>query len=145
LSTATTGGAPVSLTVSVGNASAYRLSAASTNIAAGASDALTLKLVDQYQNVITTFSGDKNLTFSGLSASTNGTQPTVTDKTTTPVNLGMATTITFASGSGRHGRSIIHCHHRRDERHTDGFSRRPKCFPPQRRHRDAHGRGSRCP
>src|SRR5439155_5555933 len=66
LSTSTTGGAGVSLTVSASAASPYRITAASATPTAGASDALTLKLVDQHQNVVTSFNGDKNLTFSGL-------------------------------------------------------------------------------
>src|SRR5262249_18751620 len=78
LSSTSTGGSGVSLTVSAAIANAYRLTAASTT--AGASDQLTITLVDQFGNTVTGFSGDKTLTFSGLSTSPSGAVPTVTDK-----------------------------------------------------------------
>src|SRR3989442_418445 len=87
LSTSTTGGAGVSLTVSVAAQSGYRITAASATPTAGASDALTIKLVDQYQNVVTSFSGDKTLMFSGLGNAPAGTIPTVTSKTASPGDL----------------------------------------------------------
>jgi hypothetical protein len=97
LSTSSTGGAGVSLTVSPAAASAYRISAATTTPQAGVADQLTITQVDAYQNV-TALSGTKNLTFGGLSAGTDGTAATVTDNTGAAKNLGTATTITFASG-----------------------------------------------
>src|SRR5205814_1812157 len=81
LSTSTTGGAGVSLTVSPAAQSAYRIAAASTTPTAGASDALTIKLVDQYHTLLTTFHGDKILTFTGLGNAPDGSVPTVTSKT----------------------------------------------------------------
>src|SRR3989442_1051096 len=107
LSTLTTGGAGVSLTVSAAAQSGYRITAASATPTAGASDALTIKLVDQYQNVVTTFNGDKNLTFSGLGNAPSGTVPTVTSKTGSAVNLGTAELITFTSGVSSAGGSLI--------------------------------------
>src|SRR5439155_1539878 len=99
--------AGVSLTVAPAAPSAYRITAASATPTAGASDALTIKLVDQYQNVVTSFNGDKNLTFSGLANAPGGTVPTVTSKTGSPVNFGTATTITFASGQSSAGGSLV--------------------------------------
>src|SRR5438094_335009 len=51
-----------------GVASAYRITAATTSPVAGASDGLTIRLVDQFGNTVTTFTGDKTLTFNGLGA-----------------------------------------------------------------------------
>src|SRR5205085_1452386 len=49
-----------------GVATAYRITAATSSPVAGASDALTIRLVDQFGNTVTSFTGDKTLTFSGL-------------------------------------------------------------------------------
>jgi streptogramin lyase len=67
-------------------------------VAAGSSDQLTIKRVDQYGNTITNFTGDLSLTFSGLGTSGSGSVPTVTDKTGAVVNLGTVTTISFTNG-----------------------------------------------
>ena len=72
----------IAFTINAAVASAYRITAASATPAPGMADALTIKLVDQYSNTVTTFNGDKTLTFSGLAVAKNGTtHPTVTDKT----------------------------------------------------------------
>ena len=106
LSTSTTGGTGVSLTVAAAGDSAYRITAASTTPVAGASDALTITLVDQYQNV-SSYSGDKTLTFSGLGTAPGGAVPTVTSKTGSAVNQGSAVTITFASGVNLAGGTLV--------------------------------------
>ena len=101
----TTGGVITSTTTSpafaitFAAANAYRITdAASGSPVAGAGDQLTITLVDQFGNTVTSFSSDKTLTFSGLSTADNGTHPTVTDKTGSAVNLGTTEAITFASG-----------------------------------------------
>ncbi len=76
--------------------SAYQITAATTTPTAGVGDALTIKLVNAAGDVITSFTGDTNLTFSGLS-SANGT-PTVTNKTGTAVALGSTVVIHFVNG-----------------------------------------------
>ncbi len=106
ITTSGTGGTGVSLTTGQAAANAYRLSAATTTPSVGAADAISLTLVDQYQNVIA-FSGDKSITFSGLGTSTNGTVPTVTSKTGAAVNQGTATTITFSNGTNSAGGSLV--------------------------------------
>src|SRR5205823_11329955 len=58
-----------------GVATAYRITAATSNPVAGASDGLTIRLVDQFGNTVTTFTGDKTLTFNGLGAAPNGQSP----------------------------------------------------------------------
>ena len=95
-------------TITAATANAYRITAATTTLSAAVGDALTVKLVDQFGNTVTTFNGDKNLTFSGLSVTNNGTtHPTVTDKTGAAVILGTVTTITFASGQSSTGGSLL--------------------------------------
>src|SRR5262249_33703082 len=74
-----------------GAANAYRITAATTTPVAGASDALTIRLVDRFGNTVTTFSGTKTLTFSGLGSAPDGSLSTVTDNTATAKNLGTAT------------------------------------------------------
>ena len=106
-STSTTGGSGASLTVNAGVFSAYRITAASSTPTAGQADALTIKQVDQYGNLVTTFSGAVNLTFSGLANSISGSIPTVTDNTGAAINLGATTAITFTSGVSTVGGSLI--------------------------------------
>ena len=96
-----------SFTVSPASANAYVIAANTTTPTAGVSDQLTIKLVDQFGNTVTSFGGDKNLTFSGLSTADNGTHPTVTSKTPSAVNLGTAELVTFTAGSSTAGGSLV--------------------------------------
>ncbi len=103
-----TGVASSSLTVSFATANAYRITdAASGTPMAGVGDQLTINLADQYGNTVTSFGGDKTLTFSGLSAADDGTLPTVTDKTGTAVNEGTSEVITFTAGLSSAGGSLV--------------------------------------
>jgi hypothetical protein len=105
----TTPGVVVSSTfdITVGAANAYRIAAFTTTPSPGASDRLTVTLVDAGGNTITSFTGDKTLTFSGLSTADDGTHPTVTDKTPSAVNVGSSELITFASGVSSAGGSLV--------------------------------------
>jgi hypothetical protein len=67
---------------------------------------LTLTLVDALK-VPVSYSGDKSLTFSGLSRAGDGTYPTVTDKNGAAVPLGTATTISFANAVSSAGGSLV--------------------------------------
>jgi len=93
-STGNTGGAPLSLNVSVGPDNAYRISAVTGSPVVGASDSLTISVVDQYQNLDTAYGSTPNITFGGLSTSPNGTAPTVNGTA-----FGTATAITFSGGT----------------------------------------------
>jgi hypothetical protein len=95
--------------ITVGAANAYRITANTTTPGAGASDQLTITLVDAGANTVTTFSGDKTLTFSGLATAGDGTYPTVTDKNGAAVNLGTSEATTFASGvsSSANGAAVL--------------------------------------
>ncbi|MGD0020625.1 MAG: hypothetical protein ABSD62_15400, partial [Candidatus Limnocylindrales bacterium] len=106
LTSAGTGGTTLTVSPTAGADSAYRITAASGTPTAGASDALTIKLVDQYQNV-SSYSGDKTLTFSGLGNAPAGNVPTVTSKAGTAVNLGTSEAITLASGTSSAGGSLV--------------------------------------
>ncbi|MEK7152821.1 MAG: hypothetical protein AAB834_02655, partial [Patescibacteria group bacterium] len=49
----------------------------------------------------TAYTGDKNLVFSGANASPSpATNPTATNKTSTAIDFGSTTVVTFASGAG---------------------------------------------
>ncbi len=77
---------------------AYKITATTTTPVPGAGNTLTITLVDQAGNVITSFTGDIDLTFSGLSVARDGTYPTVTGKDGAPVAQGTPTTLTFVNG-----------------------------------------------
>ena len=74
---------------------------------AGSAYALTITAVDQFQNTVTSVTGDHNFTFAGLTTADDGTLPTVTSKTGSAVTLGTAELITFASGVSSAGGSLI--------------------------------------
>ncbi|MDF0694885.1 invasin domain 3-containing protein, partial [Aquirufa sp. BABACH-43C] len=68
---------------------------------AGAAQTITLTAKDAEGNTVTGYSGDKTLTFSGATSSTNPvTAPTVTNKNATAINLGSSTVVTFTNGVG---------------------------------------------
>lgn len=74
------------------------LAAESATPAPAAADNLTITAQDAYENTVTSYTGSKNLTFSGASASPNGTAPTVANSSGTATNFGTATAIAFTSG-----------------------------------------------
>jgi hypothetical protein len=74
------------------------LAAASTVPAPAVADNLTITAQDAYENTVTTYTGAKNLTFSGAAASPNGTAPTVANSSGTATNFGVVTAISFTSG-----------------------------------------------
>ncbi|HEU4735544.1 MAG TPA: hypothetical protein VFS48_00765, partial [Solirubrobacterales bacterium] len=90
--------APLELTVAPLAAAKLVLTAATTTPAAGAADNLTTTAQDSYGNVATSYTGSKSLTFSGASASPNGTVPTVSDSSGAPIPFGNATAIDFSAG-----------------------------------------------
>ncbi len=86
------------VTVAPANASEFTLVPALTTLAAAATDSLTITALDPYGNVGTTYVGSHSLTFSGASASPNGTLPNVIDSAGATVNFGSPTAITFTAG-----------------------------------------------
>ena len=85
-------------TTTASTATKLILAAASTTPVPAAADNLTITAQDAYENTVTTYTGAKNLTFSGASASPNGTTPTVANSSGTATNFGTATAITFTAG-----------------------------------------------
>ncbi len=66
---------------------------------AGASQNLTITTEDSGSNTVTSYTGSKNLTFSGANSSTNpATAPTVKNSSGTAIAFGSTTAISFSSG-----------------------------------------------
>ncbi len=96
------------LTVAVSAAAASRLVVTgSASQTAGAAQALTITATDPYGNTDTTYTGAKNLTFSGANSSTNPvTAPTVTNNAAAATSFGSTTAVTFTSGVSSNGGSM---------------------------------------
>ncbi|MBF0396996.1 MAG: hypothetical protein HQK78_09500, partial [Desulfobacterales bacterium] len=88
-----------SIIVNSGPANYFKITGTST-ITAGTSQTITIKAYDQYGNVADTYSGDKNMVFSGANASKSpASSPTCSDKSGTDTAFGNSTTITFTNGT----------------------------------------------
>ncbi len=75
------------------------LAAQNTTTTAGVADNLTITAEDSGGNTVPTYTGLKNLTFTGANVAPNGTtHPTVTNSSGTAVNFGNTTAITFTNG-----------------------------------------------
>jgi gliding motility-associated-like protein len=81
-----------------GTASKLVITGSGTQVA-GISQNITITAKDAYGNTATTYTGDKSITFSGASASSDPvTTPTVKDKVGTAINFLVATTLSFTNG-----------------------------------------------
>jgi hypothetical protein len=89
---------PVLAQVTLGPASQFVLTAATTTPTAGAADNLTITAKDELGNTATTYTGSHTLTFGGAANSPNATVPTVSNASGTAVNFGSATAINFVNG-----------------------------------------------
>ncbi len=83
------------LAVNVGHAAAnyFAVTGTSATMTAGTSQTITVTLYDQFNNVATTYDGDKLLSFSGANVSELSNAPTVVSEV-----FGTQTTLTFADG-----------------------------------------------
>jgi hypothetical protein len=88
----------LAITVSAGAAAKLAIAAATLTPVAAAADILTITAQDTYGNTATGYTGSKNLTFSGATASPSGAAPTVANSSGTAISFGSATAITFTSG-----------------------------------------------
>jgi hypothetical protein len=88
----------VTVTVSSGTATKLVLTSSTTTPVAAANFNLTTTAQDAYGNTATGYTGSKNITFSGASASPSGALPTVVNSTGTVVNFGSPTALNFSSG-----------------------------------------------
>jgi hypothetical protein len=98
----------LALTVAAGTATKLALAAATTTPVAAANDDLTTTAQDTYGNTAPAYTGAKNITFSGASASPSGALPTVVNSSGTAINFGSVTALTFSAGvatvsSGKNG------------------------------------------
>jgi hypothetical protein len=75
-----------------------QLTAVTTTVVAGATDNLTITALDASNNVVTTYTGPKSLTFTGAGISPSGQSPTVTPTTGAAVSFGTTTTVSFTNG-----------------------------------------------
>jgi len=88
----------VTVTLAAGALTKLALSSSTATPTAGTGFNVTTTAQDAYGNTVTAYTGSKNITFSGASASPAGTLPTVVNSGTTAVNFGSPTALTFASG-----------------------------------------------
>ncbi|WP_459471052.1 invasin domain 3-containing protein [Aquirufa beregesia] len=87
-----------SITINPGSANRLVITGTGTQIA-GNTQTITITAKDASGNTITSYAGDKALTFSGaLSSLSPVTTPKVTDKNSNQVSMGTAATITFTNG-----------------------------------------------
>jgi hypothetical protein len=91
---------PTAVTVTVGAGTATKLvlsSSTATPVAATGFN-LTTTAQDVYANTATGYTGSKNITFAGATASPSGAQPTVVNAAGTAINFGTAAALTFTNG-----------------------------------------------
>ncbi len=88
----------VTVTVSPGAATKLVLTSSTLTPVAAANFNLTTTAQDAYGNTATAYTGSKNITFSGASASPSGALPTVVNSAGTVVNFGSPTALTFTAG-----------------------------------------------
>jgi len=88
----------VTVTVAPGTATKLVLSSSTLTPVAATGFNITTTAQDAYGNTATGYTGSKNITFSGASASPSGALPTVVNSAGTVVNFGTATALSFSSG-----------------------------------------------
>ncbi len=88
----------VTVTLAPGAASKFTLSSSTITPTAGTGFNVTTTAQDVYGNTATTYTGSKNITFSGASASPAGTLPTVVNASNVATNFGSPTALTFTNG-----------------------------------------------
>jgi len=88
----------VTVTVAAGTATKLVLSSSTATPVAATGFNLTTTAQDVYGNTATGYTGAKNITFAGATASPSGALPTVVSSAGTAVNFGTATALNFTSG-----------------------------------------------
>ncbi|MBF0397942.1 MAG: DUF1566 domain-containing protein, partial [Desulfobacterales bacterium] len=88
-----------SITVNPSYATYLKITGSNTQ-KAGEANAITISARDNYDNIATSYTGDKTIKFSGANASPTPPPifPTCTDKLNSPVNFGSNATLNFTSG-----------------------------------------------
>ncbi|OGY29088.1 MAG: hypothetical protein A3J50_02270 [Candidatus Woykebacteria bacterium RIFCSPHIGHO2_02_FULL_43_16b] len=87
--------------VTVNPASIYKFGTLfdTNSITTGGTATLTFVARDTYDNTVTSYTGDKNLTFSGANNSPDANVPTARDKNSADINFGTTTVVTFTNGT----------------------------------------------
>lgn len=88
----------VTLTLAPGAVSKLTLSSSTLTPTAGTGFNVTTTAQDVYGNTATTYTGSKNITFAGASASPSGTLPTVVNASNVATSFGSPTALTFTNG-----------------------------------------------
>jgi hypothetical protein len=88
----------VSVTVASGSATKLVLSSSTLTPVAATGFNVTTTAQDAYANTATGYTGSKNITFAGSTASPSGALPTVVNSAGTAINFGSATALSFTSG-----------------------------------------------
>jgi hypothetical protein len=88
----------ITIAAAPGPAASLKLAVASTAPVAGATDNLTTTALDTFGNTATSYTGSREITFSGPEASPSGTAATVSDRSGAAVSVGAATALEFAEG-----------------------------------------------
>ena len=89
-----------SITVNPADAN-YFIVTGTASMTAGGSNTITITAYDQYDNVATGYDGEKTLTFSGASSSSDPeTSPTCSNKSNKDIDFDSDTVITFTGGVG---------------------------------------------
>lgn len=89
----------LTVTPTAGPAAKLALTPATLTPVAAANNNLTTTAQDAYGNTATSYTGSKNIVFSGAEASPSGTAPTVTNSAGTATGFGSVTALTFTSGA----------------------------------------------
>ena len=89
-----------SITVNPADANYFKVTG-TASMTAGGSNTITITAYDQYDNIATGYDGDKTLTFSGASSSSDPvTSPTCSNKDSADIDFASDTVITFTDGVG---------------------------------------------
>jgi hypothetical protein len=88
----------LTITPTPGTASKLVLTTSTTTPVAGTGFNITTTAQDAYGNTATSYTGSKNITFSGAAASPSGTAATVVNAAGTVINFGSVTALTFTNG-----------------------------------------------
>ncbi len=87
-----------SVTVTIGRATHFAITAATSTPAASVADNLTITAKDVNEATAASYTGSHTLIFSGASSSPLGNTPTVVNSSGTVVNFGSSTALTFTAG-----------------------------------------------
>ncbi|RKY36039.1 MAG: hypothetical protein DRP78_04635, partial [Candidatus Omnitrophota bacterium] len=89
-----------SISIIPGNINYFIVTGETSTISAGASRQITITAYDPQGNITTGYSGDMNIIFSGANLSPSAQSPTCSNSSSTDIDFGTQTLVTFSSGVG---------------------------------------------